>query len=88
VHATPPSPAWANFYVPEAREGKGGGELFSPPPLSPAGTKLIHFVPVAEGGGRERERTLEGPENHIKLITYSTEYRFRIQNTPAANSCT
>jgi hypothetical protein len=29
-------------------------------------------------GGKGRE-PLEGPENHIKLITYSTEYR--IQNT-------
>jgi hypothetical protein len=34
---------------------------------------------LRRGEGGKRERTLEGPENHIKLITYSTEYR--IQNT-------
>jgi hypothetical protein len=53
---------------------------------------------VWEGGGEGRGGPLEwvGPENHIKLKTYSTEYRiqiteyrlqntdYRIQNTPAA----
>jgi hypothetical protein len=51
-----------------------------------------------EGGGGPLEGV--GPQNHIKLTTYSSEYRmqnakyriqneeFRIQNTAAAKSCT
>ncbi len=37
---------------------------------------------VGKGGGRGGPLEGVGPENHIKLTTYSAEYR--IQNTPAA----
>ncbi len=40
-------------------------------------TKIIHFVPVREGGGGPLEGV--GPENPIKLTTCNTEYRIQLQ---------
>ncbi len=67
------------MYVPEGRK--------SPPPLPslPCWDEVNSLCPCVGGGGGEgRGGPLEGvgPENLIRLQTYSTEYR--IQNTPAA----
>ncbi len=80
----PPRPGLSEFTLPQwRRKGGGGGYGDKVNSLSHCG---------GEGrGGRGRGGPLEGvgPENHIKLATYSTRYRiqnteYRIQNTPAA----
>ncbi len=57
------------------RRGEGSRAL--PPPFT---SLALCTEQVRKGGGGPLDGV--GPENHIKLTTYSTEYR--IQNTPAA----